>query len=133
MDQIFGVFVVIMITLLGVSNFKKGINKIRLKNCPEVKEVEGTVVDYVEKICYRHHRQVRLYPVCECCYDGETYTHVSKRWKTGARRIGEKKTLYIDTRENKIFEKSEMVLELYYGILFGGFGLFLFVVFIMLL
>ena len=104
MGQIFDIVFVCVITLLGFSSFTKGINKRRL---------------------------VRLYPIYEYCYNGVTYTYRCGRWMSGVRRIGEKKTLYLDTRDNKVFEKGEIGLELYLGIMFGGVGVFLFIMFLM--
>ena len=131
MGQMFGVVFVCVITLLGFSSFKNGINKRRLVRDPYVREVQGTIVDYVERVRGGYPRHVRLYPIYEYYYNGATHTYRCGRWMSGVRRIGEKKTLYLDTRDNKVFEKGEIGLELYLGIMFGGVGVFLFIMFLM--
>lgn len=118
-----GFFILIGLVMVFVSlfNFKRAIDKRRLLRNIYVQEIQGTIVDY--KMERGDDLGARTYfPLYECFYNGEVYKYKRSYSMSVEPTIGERHTLYIDTRDNKIFEKGEIKVNIISGIVFGSFG-----------
>ena len=119
----------IAMILAGIFSFKRAFNKRKLLRNPYVRKIEGTIVDYNEE---RTRKNNRIYfPIYECFHNGNVYEYKRSYSMSKVPTIGERGTLYIDTRNNKIFEKGEIKVNLILGFVFGGFGLLALVAIIM--
>ena len=106
---------------ISLFSFKRAIDKRRLLHNMYVRELQGTIVDY--KMEQGDDFGARKYfPLYECFYNGEVYKYKRSYSMSVEPAIGERHTLYIDTRDNKIFEKGEIKVNIISGIVFGSFG-----------
>lgn len=108
--------------LVGFFSFKKALNKRRLLRNPYVREIQGTIVDYRMKTTRKSHSKI-YFPIYECVYNGNVYQHKRSYSMSKVPTIGERDTLYIDTRNGRIFEKGEIKVNILCGFAFGGLGL----------
>lgn len=119
---VFFILIAIVMILCGFFSIKRAFNKRRLLRDPYVRKIEGTIVDYREKRSSKNNTVI-YFPVYECFYNGRAYEYKRSYSMSKVPTLGEKGTLYIDTRNNKIFEKGEIKVNILVGFVFGGFGL----------
>lgn len=126
----FFVLIGIAMVLAGFFSFKGAFNKRRLLRDPYVREIQGTIVDYRQERT-REHNNIIYFPIYECFYNGNVYEYKRSYSTSKVPTVGERSTLYIDTRNNEVFEKGEIKVNLILGFVFGGFGLLALVAIIM--
>lgn len=119
-----GLFMLIGIAMIlgGLFSIKRAVDKRRLIRHPQVRKIEGTIVDYTEQRNREENSRI-YFPIYECIYNGRVYEYKRSYSMSKEPTLGEKGTLYIDTRNDMIFEKGEVKTNIFMGIVFICFGL----------